>query len=238
VYAVPDLEAGPAEMRPRQAILCTDCGNTVDFQYKVGFCRICGGPLCSICAENVMEYSDSRVVAEKNYIIYQKTTTSKITTEVVLCKKCKKKHSDGVSRPLKWVTAGLLSLLGVVLAALTAIHMLNFQMFCWSVGLTVLILFFSIFAISSEKDRQISPLCPVCGADAMPFFFAQYHGADSTSSGRPDIIKCVCGYFGPRAPLDGLSKFVDAHGPALLDGTWLQGAAHQSWYARRRYRKF
>jgi hypothetical protein len=222
-------------MVPQQAIVCTDCGKEVDFHYLVGFCRICGGPLCSECAQNTQKYLEAGDADRNKYILYKKFTRKILSNNVALCRGCYKTYTDRIARRKFWAIAGCLSLLSVFLAAFVMTGLVN--MVILSLVMTGLLLVSFIYALDVETENDITPICPVCRAYAGPFLLAQTGYPPQMAVEVPDTIRCVCGYCGPRALQDGLSKFVDSKGPAMLNGTPLQTAGYHSWYLRHMYRR-
>lgn len=230
-------DASPAYTVGQPAVQCKDCGNNLNFTGPVGFCRLCGGPLCAQCTNHRVEYSDSRTDTTKNYLVYTETQTRKITTSVALCASCHSSHEKRLSRRTKWIFGIMLGLIIFAVIVLAVTNQLALNTVCWGVGTLVFIMIVALVVAALSSTEEIKPVCPVCGVDAVPYFYAQNPAVGEGERKLPNFISCSCGYSGPVAPLGGLWKFVETRGPSALDGTPWQQAARHSWQVRNRYRR-
>jgi len=230
-------DASPACTAGQAAVQCKDCGNNLNFYGPIGFCRLCGGPLCAQCTGHRVEYTDSRTDTTKNYLVYTETQTRKITTSVALCASCHSSHEKRLSRITKWIFGIMLGVIIFAVVALAATNQITLTTVCWGVGTLVFVMIVAIVVAALRSSDEIKPVCPVCGIDAIPYIYAQNPAYGEGERKLPNFIRCSCGYVGPLAPLYGFWKYVEARGPTALDGTPLAQLAHHSWEARRRYRR-
>jgi hypothetical protein len=216
-----------------EGLRCADCGNPAASSGFAGFCRKCGAPLCPDCTSNTMTTVDSKttLVIPLYVATYSQHTT--VEAKVTVCRSCQADYKKINMEAFKTGgKAGLVLWLGISLPLVAVSGIDAAIAILLIIGAIGLFFTFPVFFfIAGKNEKNYRPACPVCGRDVMDLLLRQA-GTFSPEKGMPDVLSCTCGYQGPRAPFDGLWKFVDRHGPGPLVGSHLEPLANASYRMR------
>jgi len=213
---------------PRET-LCVGCAMPIHFFGSEGFCRVCGGPLCPLCAQSRMTYSMSKTASVVPLVVVTLVRTVTIHVPVTVCRLCisdlGNKRAKSISRVWKW---GVIAFIAAVVPSWFA-----YPVMAVLLGAAVfMVALIAYMIVKDEWIKEIVPCCPACGTLMARELF-QAFAMSTGRQGLPNYVICThCGYQGPRVPLDGLWRFVDNRGPAPLQGTFLQKPGQHSWRMR------
>jgi uncharacterized membrane protein YeaQ/YmgE (transglycosylase-associated protein family) len=220
-----------------QQLICRDCSRPVNTWSGMGFCTMCGEPLCQDCSYNKVKVSKKTTTSFMR--IYSKTT--EIEVEVTICKACKAfveiKRKQGA---MKGIMAGVIGFILVFLpfTILMGVTGLAFSA-CFGCMMGACLFVIGIyFFLDYSIDRHLGPYCPICGMNLLEPLVQMAHRGQSGSYSIPNSLQCMkCGYVGPRSPYDGLWRFIDKYGPSIFKTTPYEGMADRSYQVRQAYKK-
>jgi hypothetical protein len=163
---------------------------------------------------------------------------TKVEAKVAVCRACQADYKRINMNAFKTGgKAGLILWLGISLPLIAATGLDAAIVILLIIGALGLMSVFPVyFYISGRNEKDYRPACPVCGRDAMDLLLRHASSLGSQDKKMPNIIWCTCGYQGPRAPFDGLWKFVERNGPGPLERTPMESMANASYEIRKHWK--
>jgi|GEM_PF-3431744 len=230
----------PKPQVPYSQLLCKTCNNPINLWGRIGFCARCGSPLCERCSSTTVPLiKKSTTVIPMIIVTVRKTTTLRVG--ITVCRKClveldverRKRKRNSLLYGIG-VLVGCLAIMGiwgVIIGAGASGLLLGL---CLGAPFAILVfLLASWYLVEHTLDRTLGPFCPVCGNTLTNILLQQAKTRGTGSFQMQNVIMCpYCGYYGPRAPLDGLWRFVDANGTGPLFGSVVESVANRSMHAR------